>query len=81
MEMEKDKSLIEKMKYLQILYNLMNAGVKIPNNINSLDKDFDTSIIKSVEEWAEKIFEENKDMFKDKSKQEFINFILYGTAE
>ena len=33
---------------------------------------------KYAEEWAEKTLEENKETLEEKSKEQFINFVLYG---
>lgn len=63
------ESLVDKMRPLQIAYNLDKAGVK---NVMPPNMSF-------TEEWARGIFKENEELFKNKSEEEFINFVIYGT--
>ncbi len=63
-----NKSIIDYMKIEQIKYNLKMAGVK----------NYPEPYMSIYEEWAEKIFEENKELFANKSKEEFIKYVIYG---
>ncbi len=63
------KSIVEKMKEEQILYNLDKAGINL---------ELTAKIPNPYEEWAEKIFEDNKELFKKTNKEEFIKFVIYG---
>ena len=69
------ESLVDKMKLGQMLYNLEMAGVKIPLESDlSLQNEFENI----DEKWARKIFEQNRELFKDIEEQEFINRMIYG---
>ena len=64
------ETTIDKIRPLQILYNLQKCGINIDNILNSSNPIY--------EEWAEKVLDENKELFKEQSKEEFINYVVYG---
>lgn len=59
-------SLVDKLKPLQLLSNLQIAGIihDIPTQ--------------NIEEWANKILDENKELFNEQSHKDFINLVVYG---
>lgn len=69
------ETIIDKMKPLQILYNLQKAGINIDNILSSKDlsKEY-------YEEWANKILDENKELFDEQMRKEFLNYIVYGNS-
>jgi|694.fasta_scaffold00342_6 hypothetical protein len=70
-----NKSLVDKMKPLQILYNLDKAGVNVENlHISTFTKPLE----ESVEQWLGRIFDNNKEVFGEYTKEDFINNALYG---
>lgn len=63
----KENSFVAKMKPLQIANNCRL-------HLNSID----INDKKSLEAWAEQVFEDNWELFKEQSKDQFINYIVYG---
>jgi hypothetical protein len=62
-------SLIDKMRSYQIANNF---------KLILVEDDIDLTDNKTLENWAEKVFQDNKDLIKDLNKEQFINYIVYG---
>jgi hypothetical protein len=72
--LEKSKeSTIDKMKPLQLLYNLQAAGIKIEN--------IPAPNMVVYKEWATKILDENKELFDEQMREEFLNFVVYEQSK
>jgi hypothetical protein len=74
------ESIIDKMKPLQEL-NKEDMGNKALLNQMKLEQMLYNMTIKeklAIEEWLGTIFEDNKELFKDTNKQEFVKYALYG---
>lgn len=67
-----ENSLVDKMKPLQILYNLDKAGVRNPM-LDSTDLE-----LEHFKEWLGEIFDRNEKLFGKYTKEDFINNALYG---
>lgn len=69
------ENFVDKIKLGQMLYNLQMGGLKVPLESDlSLQNEFETL----NEKWARKVFDLNRELFKDIEEQEFIKRIIYG---
>lgn len=71
--MNMENNIVDKMKSLQILYNMDKCGIDVNNMLQSRDLEKE-----HWEEWAKKVLDENRELLDNITEEQFINFILYG---
>jgi len=69
-----NKNIIDKLKPLQLLYNLEKAGIDINSTTNS---SYTKPLDESIENWISRILNENKYLLKTCTKEEFLKNVMY----